>query len=206
MRDKLTYSNVMATIAVFLSVGAGAYAAGIGRNDVKSRHIADGTIKSRDVHDRILKGRDIREETLTSKEIREDRLNVSQFAKVGGNGSFCSPNSSAFVTCNTVTLGGEQVSQLLIVATGGQESVGSPARGPCRLTLDGSPLAGSEVFPGERLNANTGAFAQNGFAITQVSERLGRGTHTVQLQCNRDASGGGIRLSTDLSVLLLDAI
>lgn len=206
MRDKLTYSNVMATIAVFLSLGAGAYAAGIGRNDVKSRHIANGTIKSQDVQDRVLKGRDVREETLTSKEIREDRLDVSQFAKVASDGTFCDPTSQAFTTCGTVRLGAERTSRFLIVATGGQESGTIAARGTCRLVIDGVPLGGSEARPGESSSVNTSGFARNGFAITQVSPPVNRGLHSVALQCNEDAAGGDTRLSTDLSVLLLDAI
>jgi hypothetical protein len=45
LRSWLTYANVMATIAVFIALGAGAYAVGIGRNDVKSKHIKDSGVK-----------------------------------------------------------------------------------------------------------------------------------------------------------------
>jgi len=205
VKSKLTYSNVVATLALFLSLGAGAYAAGIGRNDVKSRHIANDTIRSVDVRDKGLYGRDIHEESLGFKEIREDRLDVNQFAKLASDGGFCDPTSPAFVTCNAVTVGAEQTNQLLIVATGGQESFSDAARGVCRIVIDGHPLGGSEVFPGERVSRNTDALAQNGFALTQVTSRLGQGPHTVALQCSQ-GPGGDVQFSTDLSVLLLDAI
>lgn len=205
MREKLTYANVMATMAMFLSLGAGAYAVGLGRNDVKSRHVADGTIKSRDVRDKGLYGRDIHEESLNSKQIREDRLDVTQFAKLESNSGFCDPSSETFVQCSTVNIDAEQTSQMLITGAGGQYSWGSAASsGICRISIDGEALGGSEAAPGEHSVRNTSLLAQNGFAITDVSPRLGRGGHTVALQCNE--LSGNTQLTTDLSVLLLDAM
>lgn len=50
LRDRLTYANVMSTLAVFLLLaGGGAYAAGkLKRNAVKSRHIAPNAVKGVD--------------------------------------------------------------------------------------------------------------------------------------------------------------
>lgn len=203
MRSKLTYSNVMATVAVFLSLGAGAYAVGIGRNDVKSRHIADDTIKSRDVKDKSLRGRDLREETLTFKEIREDRLDVSQFAKIDSASGSCQPGSTDFVACSSLTIGADQTSRLLVVATGGQRSIGGPSRSQCRVVTDGVPIAAGSAFPGESGNTTTGLRAENGFSITGVSDRVGKGPHSVVVECNRES--GTPNLRTNLSALILDA-
>ena len=51
MRGRLSYANVMATIAVFLALGGGAYAAIdlVGRNDIRSKHIAKNAVKGKDV-------------------------------------------------------------------------------------------------------------------------------------------------------------
>jgi hypothetical protein len=49
IRRHLTYANVMASIAVFIALGAGAYAAGLTPDSVKSKHIADGQVKARDL-------------------------------------------------------------------------------------------------------------------------------------------------------------
>jgi hypothetical protein len=44
---RLNYANVMATIAVFLAIGGGAYAAGkLGKNAVKTKNIAAGAVKT----------------------------------------------------------------------------------------------------------------------------------------------------------------
>jgi hypothetical protein len=47
LRAGLTYSNVMATIAVFIALGGGAYA--LSRNEVKSRNIAPDAVKAKHI-------------------------------------------------------------------------------------------------------------------------------------------------------------
>jgi hypothetical protein len=44
IRERLTYANVMATIAVFTALGAGAYAAGLPKNSVKAKQIKAGAV------------------------------------------------------------------------------------------------------------------------------------------------------------------
>ena len=58
---KLTYANVMATVAVFIAIGGGAYAAGLAKNSVGSKQIKDGQVKSVDVKDNSLTAKDINE-------------------------------------------------------------------------------------------------------------------------------------------------
>jgi hypothetical protein len=60
LRRRLTYANVMATIAVFLALGGSSYAA--------------LTITGREVKDRSLTQRDLRRNTLGGSRIRESRL------------------------------------------------------------------------------------------------------------------------------------
>jgi hypothetical protein len=50
--SKLTYANVVATLAFFLALGGGAYAAfHLPKNSVKSKNIVNGQVKSSDVSD-----------------------------------------------------------------------------------------------------------------------------------------------------------
>ncbi len=46
---RLTYANVMASVAVFIAIGGGAYAAGLAKNSIKSRHIKNSTVKAVDL-------------------------------------------------------------------------------------------------------------------------------------------------------------
>lgn len=53
MREKLTYSNVMSTVAVFLALGGGSFAiaAALEKNSVKSKQVKDNALKSQDLKD-----------------------------------------------------------------------------------------------------------------------------------------------------------
>ena len=56
----LSYSNVMATLAVFIALGGSAYALSLGKGDVKSKHIAKNAVRSAHVKDRALLLKDIK--------------------------------------------------------------------------------------------------------------------------------------------------
>lgn len=56
--------NVLGLIALFIALGAGAYAAGLAPDSVKSKHIKDGQVKSVDVQDDGLTGADIDEDSV----------------------------------------------------------------------------------------------------------------------------------------------
>jgi hypothetical protein len=56
MRSHLTYANVMATVAVFLTLGGTSYA--VSKGAIGTREIRDNTIRSRDVADGKLKAED----------------------------------------------------------------------------------------------------------------------------------------------------
>jgi hypothetical protein len=65
LRSHLTYANVMATIAVFIALGGGAYAAfHLKKDSVKSKHIVNGQVKSKDLADGGVTGADVDESTL----------------------------------------------------------------------------------------------------------------------------------------------
>jgi hypothetical protein len=75
---RLSYANVMATVAVFVALGGGAYAAfHLARNSVASRNIQNGQVKSADVRDEGIAGRDIAEDTLTHNDIAETSLSAT---------------------------------------------------------------------------------------------------------------------------------
>src|SRR5947208_13916516 len=60
LRDKLTYANVTATIALLVALGGTSYAAlKLPRNSVGSQQIRAGAVHSSEVRDRSLRLRDI---------------------------------------------------------------------------------------------------------------------------------------------------
>jgi hypothetical protein len=92
LRSRITYANVVATLALFVAVGTGgAYAANtvfssdIVDGEVKSVDIGDGEIKSADVKDQSLTtfdvstflGADVVDNTLTGADVDESTLNLA---------------------------------------------------------------------------------------------------------------------------------
>ena len=65
IRSRLTYANVLASVAIFAALGGGAFAATkAAKNSVVSKSIKNGQVKSQDVKDDSLTGADINEGTL----------------------------------------------------------------------------------------------------------------------------------------------
>jgi hypothetical protein len=80
LRDRLTYANVVATLACFMALGGTSYAVlHIGSRDVvdnslRSRDIRDNTVRSRDIRDRTLRARDLKRDSLGKGVVKESAL------------------------------------------------------------------------------------------------------------------------------------
>ena len=76
LRGRLTYGNVMSTVALFIALGGTSYALTLPRNSVGSRElrarsvgsseIRTGAVASRQIHDRAIKLRDLAKATRTA--------------------------------------------------------------------------------------------------------------------------------------------
>jgi hypothetical protein len=196
MSRHLTYSNVVATLALFVALGGGALAV----SKVGSDEIRNGSIKSKDLKNHAaVDNRDVKANALRGKVIAEGSLDASHFAPlVGDEGPDCHPASgSVFVDCAKVTVASRADSRLLVIATGNEETLSSvppPAAANCEVRIDGSPV-GNPVTPGEHGSANTDTAATNGFARTFVSRgTLSSGQHKVALACAR--LGGDVKIDS----------
>ncbi len=106
LRARLTYANVMATIAVFLALGGGAYAVNgslAGRNTVGSADIINQEVKSADVENEGITGGDIQNATVTGDDVspnatlRGEHINESSLAAVP-NANFATSIGDGAVT------------------------------------------------------------------------------------------------------------
>jgi hypothetical protein len=70
IRTRLSYANVMATVAAFLALGGVSYAAAT----VGSSQIVNNSVKSKDLRQRTIRGVDVRKNTLGGKHIKESKL------------------------------------------------------------------------------------------------------------------------------------
>lgn len=70
IRDRLTYANVMATLAVFIALGGSSYAI----VTVGSREIRDNSVRSRDLRNNDVRGKDVRNHSLSGADIKRDGI------------------------------------------------------------------------------------------------------------------------------------
>lgn len=64
----------MATVAVFLALGGGAYALSLPRDSVTSRHIAKGQVKGSDIGKNAVKSAKVADFSLLAKDFRRGQL------------------------------------------------------------------------------------------------------------------------------------
>ena len=80
MRERLTYANVTATIALFLALGlGGAYAA----DKITSKDIAKDAVTSKAIKNKAVKGRDVKDNTLTGRDYKDGSVGPADLAPIG---------------------------------------------------------------------------------------------------------------------------
>jgi hypothetical protein len=94
VRTRMSYANVIATLALLVALGGTSYAVSSVRsrdvvdNSLRSRDIHNDTLLSRDIHNQTIRARDMRRESLGSRVIRESTLGVvpraSDADRIGG--------------------------------------------------------------------------------------------------------------------------
>ena len=82
LRSKLTYANVMASIAVFAALGGGAFAASIKaeKNSVVSKSIKNGKVRSGDLRDGGVNTADLAGSAVTSAQIADNSVASADLA------------------------------------------------------------------------------------------------------------------------------
>jgi hypothetical protein len=126
----LSYSNVVATLALFLALGGGVvYAAStLGKNSVKSKNIAANAVKARNLAKSAVKTKSLAANSVTTAKIKKDAVTSSKVKK----GSLGRSDLAAG------TLAGLQVAEVTSAAVPGlnaQVAGGAPI-----------PLAGTATF------------------------------------------------------------
>lgn len=74
-RRRLSYANVMATIAVFVALGGSSYAA----IQVSGKNVKDSSLTGVDIRNSSLTGTDIRNSSLTTKDVKDGSLLAGDF-------------------------------------------------------------------------------------------------------------------------------
>jgi len=77
LRSRLSYANVMATIAVFIALGGTSYAVATG--SIGSREIKNNSVRSKDLRNNTIRGKDIRTGTIRSSDVGNGSLLAEDF-------------------------------------------------------------------------------------------------------------------------------
>ncbi len=101
LRPRFTYANVVATLALFLALGGGAYAAAtVGSGDIKnnavlSRHIKDGEVKKSDLAANSVGSGKVIDGSLLRRDFKPGQLSASGPAGGDLTGSYPKPKLRA---------------------------------------------------------------------------------------------------------------
>ena len=131
LRSRLTYANVVATLALLLAVGGGTvYAAlQLGKNSVKSKNIARGAVRASDLHTAAVTGSKVQDGTITGGDLQDGSI-------TGGD------IQDGTITGGDIAAG--VIPQLVADVTG--SSTGGPQGGLTTAATSALPLSGTTSF------------------------------------------------------------
>lgn len=74
LRPHLTYANVMATIAVFIAMGGGAYALTIPKNSVGAKQLKGNSVRSSEIREGAVRSSEVRDASLLAEDFKAGQL------------------------------------------------------------------------------------------------------------------------------------
>jgi hypothetical protein len=87
-RSKLSYANVVATLALFVALGGSSYAAGaLSKNSVKSKHIGKGQVKRPDIGRNAVNSGKIKDFSLSATDFKAGQLPAGPKGDPGAPGA-----------------------------------------------------------------------------------------------------------------------
>jgi hypothetical protein len=221
IRRHVSYANVMATIAMFIAIGGGAYAAStINGSEIKSR-----TIKGKKIVKQGITRKEVKNDTLRGAQIDESTLGIVPNAdKVDGldstdflgsgdvraDGTASSTDIDNFTTTTytdvvSTTVNAPKAGFLFITGTLSAEDDGSFAgRGDLfyRLALDATGLTNDAFYHEISTNGAAGVNIIGGSGAASAVVPVTAGSHAVSLQA-RESGTGSFILGKDISVIFV---
>jgi hypothetical protein len=80
MRARLSFANVMSVVAVFIALGAGAYAAGLKKNSVGSKQIKANAVKSAEIADGAVGSTKLGDAAVTGAKLGDGSVSAAKLA------------------------------------------------------------------------------------------------------------------------------
>jgi hypothetical protein len=216
IRKRLTYANVMSSIAVFLILGGATAFAALGKNSVGSKQLKKNAVTAAKIKKEAVTGAKIKKGSLLGTAFASGQIPAGPKGDTGPKGDVgptfgrsasqnnCNPSSSTFITCATTgSIKLPTSGRVLLVGTSSWDNNGAPApnSGQCQLSADGNLLPPEETDFGEA--TSTHSIGHGGaVAINTVTGVLPAGDHTFTLECNEIEADVFLTEATISAVLL----
>ena len=91
MKPRLTYANVMATVAVFIALGGSAYAFHLGKNSVGSKQLKKNAVSTAKIKKEAVTAAKVKIKTLTGKQINVAMLGTVPSATTAATANALAP-------------------------------------------------------------------------------------------------------------------
>jgi hypothetical protein len=158
VRSRLTYSNIIATLALFIALSGASYAAvKLPKNSVTTKTIKRSAVTSPKIKNKTITGADVKSDTLTGKQINESTLAIpsAAFAASAGTATdtFSIVKTARASASNAVENDARAAATEIPLASHGAVSLYAK----CYSTTAGTPQTHFEVFA--RTTANGAIFA-----------------------------------------------
>ncbi len=196
IRKRLTYANVMSSIAVFLVLGgATAIAAGLAKNSVGPKQLKKNAVTTKKIKNGAVTGAKVKAGSLKASNFAAGQLPAGPAGPKGEQGPVgptfgtsvqdgCGYPPEEFADClSTGNVDLPAAGRVLLVASAewDNDNDTAPNSGECRLSADGSPIEPTISF-GEDTTTHT--IGDGGsISLNTVTGNLGKGNHTFALQC-----------------------
>jgi hypothetical protein len=92
LRSRLTYANVMASIAVFIALGGTSY--GLARGTIGSSELKNNSVRSKDIRNNQVSSADVRNSGLLAKDFKRGQLPAGPPGPTGPPGEAGAPGSA----------------------------------------------------------------------------------------------------------------
>ena len=187
--------------------GGGLGAVDLAPDSVGTSEVADGSLGALDLAPDSVTSSEAAADSIGTSEVangsltRDDINEPSLFVMGQGGLRDCSPETSTFIACGSVTLTLPVQSDVLVNASGGFDAIGVGAdEGRCMLSRGTSAISGfsTAITVGQNGNEHNTFDRKDGFSRTGVDSNVPSGTTTWQLRCNRgagDITFGDIQLT-----------
>ena len=186
-RAQLTYANVIATSALFIALGGGAWA--LAKDSVGSREIENGSVRSQELKDDDVRAGDIEANAVESSDVSADTLtgaDVNESGLIAG-GALTGTLGDAGIADGTVDA--DAISALPVAVSRSQGSLGLPSQ----FTV----ASGASVDIPWQISSEAGGLAPIPPCETDVIVPVG-GFYLTTVTVTWDTAGGGANVTLEI--------